>query len=152
MEFDWGYFFSLFSVGAFWQACITVIVVSSLSWFIGLVLGFLLACAKLSGPRWLKVPVELYIWFFRSVPLMVLLVFVYNLPQLFPVTQPLLGIPFIAGLVSMTVTEAGNPSRRINVGGERTKRSRSRIKFQLYWYSALNYYSAGVSYFVTHPD
>ena len=106
MEFDWGYFFSLFSVGAFWQACITVIVVSSLSWFIGLILGFLLACAKLSGPRWLKVPVELYIWFFRSVPLMVLLVFVYNLPQLFPATQPLLGIPFIAGLVSMTVTEA----------------------------------------------
>jgi hypothetical protein len=33
-----------------------------------------------------------------SVPLMVLLVFVYNLPQLFPVTQPLLGVPFIAGL------------------------------------------------------
>ena len=106
MEFDWGYFFSLFSVGAFWQACVTVVVVSSLSWFIGLILGFLLACAKLSGPRWLKVPVELYIWFFRSVPLMVLLVFVYNLPQLFPATQPLLGIPFIAGLVSMTVTEA----------------------------------------------
>ena len=106
MEFDWGYFFSLFSVGAFWQACVTVVVVSSLSWFIGLILGFLLACAKLSGPRWLKIPVELYIWFFRSVPLMVLLVFVYNLPQLFPATQPLLGVPFIAGLVSMTVTEA----------------------------------------------
>lgn len=68
--------------------------------------GFLLACAKLSAPRWIKIPVELYIWFFRSVPLMVLLVFVYNLPQLFPVTQPLLGVPFIAGLVSMTVTEA----------------------------------------------
>lgn len=58
---------------------------------IGLVVGFLLACAKLSAPRWVKIPVELYIWFFRSVPLMVLLVFVYNLPQLFPVTQPLLG-------------------------------------------------------------
>lgn len=42
MEFDWGYFFSLFSVGAFWQACVTVVVVSSLSWFIGLILGFLL--------------------------------------------------------------------------------------------------------------
>jgi polar amino acid transport system permease protein len=155
MEFDWGYFFSLFSVGAFWQACVTVIVVSSLSWFIGLVLGFLLACAKLSGPRWLKVPVELYIWFFRSVPLMVLLVFVYNLPQLFPATQPLLGIPFIAGLVSMTVTEAAYMAE-IHRGGlmsvERTKRSRPRIKFQLYWHSALNYYSAGVSYFVTYAD
>ena len=107
MAFDWGYFFSLFSIGAFWQACVTVIVISTLSWGIGLVVGFLLACAKLSAPRWVKIPVELYIWFFRSVPLMVLLVFVYNLPQLFPVTQPLLGVPFIAGLVSMTVTEAG---------------------------------------------
>ena len=71
MAFDWGYFFSLFSIGAFWQACVTVIVVSTLSWGIGLVVGFLLACAKLSAPRWVKIPVELYIWFFRSVPLMV---------------------------------------------------------------------------------
>ena len=70
MAFDWGYFFSLFSIGAFWQACVTVIVISTLSWGIGLVVGFLLACAKLSAPRWVKIPVELYIWFFRSVPLM----------------------------------------------------------------------------------
>ena len=106
MEFDWDYFLSLFSVGAFWKACVTVIVVSALSWLLGLILGFFLACAKLSGPRWLRLPVELYIWFFRSVPLMVLLVFIYNLPQLFPSTQSLLGVPFIAGLVAMTLTEA----------------------------------------------
>ena len=106
MEFDWGYFFSLFGFADFWRACVTVIVISSLSWFIGMILGFILACAKLSAPRWIKIPVELYIWFFRSIPLMVLLVFVYNLPQMFPVTQPLLGVPFIAGLISMTVTEA----------------------------------------------
>lgn len=106
MEFDWGYFLSLFSVGTFWKACITVVIVSALSWLFGLILGFFLACAKLSGPRWLSLPAEIYIWFFRSVPLMVLLVFVYNLPQLFPSTQSLLGIPFIAGLVSMTLTEA----------------------------------------------
>ncbi len=49
MAFDWGYFFSLFSIGAFWQACVTVIVISTLSWGIGLVVGFLLACAKLSA-------------------------------------------------------------------------------------------------------
>ncbi len=116
MAFDWGYFFSLFSIGAFWQACVTVIVISTLSWGIGLVVGFLLACAKLSAPRWVKIPVELYIWFFRSVPLMVLLVFVYNLPQLFPVTQPLLGVPFIAGLVSMTVTEAAYMAEIHRVG------------------------------------
>lgn len=106
MEFDWEYFFSLFGFAEFWKACVTVIVISSLSWFIGMVLGFVLACAKVSAPRWIKIPVELYIWFFRSIPLMVLLVFVYNLPQMFPITQPLLGVPFIAGLISMTVTEA----------------------------------------------
>lgn len=43
----------------------TVIVVSTLSG-IGLVVGFLLACAKLSAPRWVKIPVELYIWFFAA--------------------------------------------------------------------------------------
>ncbi|MBV6551337.1 amino acid ABC transporter permease/ATP-binding protein [Acinetobacter sp. UGAL515B_02] len=106
MEFDWEYFFSLFGFAEFWQACVTVIIISSLSWFIGMILGFFLACAKVSAPRWIKIPVELYIWFFRSIPLMVLLVFVYNLPQMFPVTQPLLGVPFIAGLISMTITEA----------------------------------------------
>lgn len=106
MEFDWGYFFSLFGLAEFWQACVTVVIISSLSWFIGMILGFILACAKVSAPRWIKIPVELYIWFFRSIPLMVLLVFVYNLPQMFPATQPLLGVPFIAGLISMTITEA----------------------------------------------
>jgi ABC-type arginine/histidine transport system permease subunit len=86
---------------------------------------------------------------------MVLLVFVYNLPQLFPATQPLLGIPFIAGLVSMTVTEAAYMAE-IHRGGllsvAKGKRSRPCIKFQLYRHSALNYYSAGVSYFVAHAD
>jgi len=106
MEFDWNYFFSLFSIGAFWKACSTVIIISALSWLLGLILGFILACTKLSGPKWLRLPSEIYIWFFRSVPLMVLLVFIYNLPQLFPSTQPILGIPFVAGLVSMTLTEA----------------------------------------------
>ena len=63
----------------FWKSCITVIQLSALGWFIGMVLGFLLASAKLSTSRWLRVPASIYIWFFRSVPLLVLVVFVYNL-------------------------------------------------------------------------
>ena len=106
MNLDWDYFFSLFSLAAFWQACVTVVILSTLSWCIGLVLGFLLATAKMSGNRWFTAPTGVYIWFFRSVPLMVVLVFVYNLPQLFPSTGSVLGVPFIAGLVSMVVTEA----------------------------------------------
>ncbi|MBX8549449.1 amino acid ABC transporter permease/ATP-binding protein [Pseudomonas cichorii] len=105
MAFDWAYFFSLFSVSAFWKACLTVVQLSTLSWFIGLVLGFLLASAKLSVHAWLRVPASLYIWLFRSIPLLVLLVFVYNLPQLFPVTGSVLSQPFYSGLIALVLTE-----------------------------------------------
>ncbi len=106
MSLDWEYFFSLFTLSAFWKACVTVVILSTLSWVIGLGLGFLAALAKMSTSRWLSLPAQVYIWFFRSVPLLVVLVFVYNLPQLFPSTGSFLGVPFIAGLVSMVVTEA----------------------------------------------
>ncbi|TXR51899.1 amino acid ABC transporter permease/ATP-binding protein [Reinekea thalattae] len=106
MEFDWQYVFSLFTLKMFWQACVTVIAISSLAWVLGLMFGFVVASAKMSSYRWLSLPASLYIWFFRSVPLLVLLVFTYNLPQLFPVTRPVLGVPFLAGLVSLVLTEA----------------------------------------------
>ncbi len=84
MPFEWSYFFSLFSMPAFWAACWTVVKLSSLAWLIGLVLGFGLASAKQAASRWLSAPASIYVWFFRSVPLLVLLIFVYNLPQLVP--------------------------------------------------------------------
>ncbi|MCU1751387.1 amino acid ABC transporter permease/ATP-binding protein [Pseudomonas sp. 6D_7.1_Bac1] len=106
MQFDWSYFFSLFADSAFWQACVTVIELSSLAWFIGMLLGFLLASAKLSASPWLKLPSAVYIWFFRSIPLLVLVVFVYNLPQLFPMTGSVLSNPFYSGLFALVITEA----------------------------------------------
>ncbi|MGN7934001.1 amino acid ABC transporter permease/ATP-binding protein [Pseudomonas sp. 22447] len=106
MQFEWPYFFSLFSVSDFWKACITVVELSTLAWFIGMLLGFLLASAKLSATRWISVPASVYIWFFRSVPLLVLVVFVYNLPQMFPVTRGVLSNPFYSGLFALVVTEA----------------------------------------------
>jgi len=106
MSLDWEYFFSLFTMIAFWKACVTVVLISTLAWGIGLVLGFFVASAKMSSHRWLNIPAKVFVWFFRSVPLLVVLVFVYNLPQLFPSTGAFLGVPFIAGLVSLVVTEA----------------------------------------------
>jgi len=106
MQFEWSYFFSLFSVSDFWESCITVIQLSALGWFIGMLLGFLLASAKLSSSRWISVPASVYIWFFRSVPLLVLVVFTYNLPQMFPITREVLSNPFYSGLLALVVTEA----------------------------------------------
>lgn len=106
MHFDFEYFLSLFSRPAFWQASVTVIELSALSWGLGMILGFPLAVAKLSGKRWLTMPANLYIWFFRSVPLLVVIVFVFNLPQLIPSSGAALSHPFFAGFVSLVVTEA----------------------------------------------
>ncbi len=59
---------------------------------IGLVLGTLLAMMRLSPNRLLSVVAWLYIWFFRSVPALVQLIFWYNFGALYPVIA--LRVPF----------------------------------------------------------
>ncbi len=106
MDFNWAYTFSLFSHKSFWVATWTVIELSVLVWVIGIVLGFILAFAKQSKFKAVAWASDLYIWFFRSLPLLVLLVFTYNLPQIFPASSIVLASPFIAGLIAMTLSEA----------------------------------------------
>nr|VXZ85322.1 amino acid ABC transporter permease [Klebsiella pneumoniae] len=52
----------------------TVIKLSLLTWGCSIVLGFILALAKQSPRGWLSTPARLYIWLFRSMPLLVLLI------------------------------------------------------------------------------
>jgi polar amino acid transport system permease protein len=59
---------------------------------IGIVVGLVLAVLKLPGAGVLSLAADLYIWFFRGTPVLVQLVFWYNLASLFP--QISLGIPF----------------------------------------------------------
>ena len=105
MNFDWEYAFSLFGYPPLWQASLVVVALSLLSWTIAASLGFILALAKLSQYRTLRLPVAAYIWFFRSLPLLVLLIFVYNLPQVIPWTRSYLGSPFVAGLLALVLSE-----------------------------------------------
>lgn len=83
MDFNWSYTFELLSHQDFWLATWTVIKLSVLVWVIGIILGFGLALAKQSKFKAISWSSDSYIWFFRSLPLLVLLVFVYNLPQFF---------------------------------------------------------------------
>lgn len=106
MDFNWAYTLSLFSHQSFWSATWTVIQLSVLVWVVGIGLGFVLAFAKQSRFKPLSWSSDLYIWFFRSLPLLVLLVFVYNLPQIFPASSVILASPFLAGLIAMTLSEA----------------------------------------------
>src|SRR5699024_10030120 len=78
---------------------------SVLAWAIATFLGFFFALAKLSRSPLLYYPSAIYIWFFRSLPLLVLLIFVYNLPQVIPWTRGFLTSAFVAGLLSLVLSE-----------------------------------------------
>ena len=105
MTFDWKYMLSLLSDTEFWTASWTVIQLSILTWVASIVLGFALALAKQSSRPLINLPARGYIWLFRSLPLLVLLIFVYNLPQALPSTSVVLANPFWAGLIALVLSE-----------------------------------------------
>ena len=105
MHFDWHYALGLLWNADFWRAVGTVVELSLETWLLGIVLGFLVALARQSSRRYLRDAAALYIWFFRSLPLLVLLIFVYNLPQALPSLRPVLSNPFWAGLIALVISE-----------------------------------------------
>lgn len=105
MEFDWRYLLNLATDEDFWSASVVVIWLSLLTFTLATFSGFFVALARTTGPAWLKAIAGIYTWFFRSLPLLVLIIFVYNLPQLLPWTRPVLSNPFLAGLFAMIVSE-----------------------------------------------
>ena len=79
------------------------------SMLLGIVLGLICAVGKLSKLRFFMGLSDLYLWFFRSTPLLVQLLFWYNLSALFPV----LGIP---GLFTVDTNDVITPLTAAVVG------------------------------------
>ncbi len=79
------------------------------SMLLGIVLGLICAVGKLSKLRFFMGLSDLYLWFFRSTPLLVQLLFWYNLSALFPV----LGIP---GLFAVDTNDVITPLTAAVVG------------------------------------
>jgi polar amino acid transport system permease protein len=102
---DWRYVVTLFGNRDLWLATGTVVILSISTWGLGNVLGLLVALAKNTTIAPLRAAASIYVWFFRSLPLLVLLIFVYNLPQLVPQLSGVLSEPFWAGLVAMVASE-----------------------------------------------
>jgi len=105
MEFDWQYAISLLTLKDFWEAAWLVVKLSLASWLISIVVGFGVALGKSSTWRPLRAVCSAYVWFFRSLPLLVLLIFVYNLPQIFPWTGSFFTNSFYAGLTALSLSE-----------------------------------------------
>ncbi len=107
MTFDWTYLIEQLHNKAFWHASVIVAELGLASWVLAMILGFFLALAKQSTRPLVRYPATIYIWFYRSLPLLVLIIFVYNLPQVYPWTGEVLHSAFNAGLVALVLSETG---------------------------------------------
>ncbi|MBF9003528.1 amino acid ABC transporter permease/ATP-binding protein [Vibrio sp. NFV-1] len=105
MNFDWNYFVGLLHNVDFWQASVLVVKLSIITWVGGNIFGLLLALSKQSHFKLLQFFASTYIWLFRSLPLLVLLIFIYNAPLLLPGSAQWLSSPFVAGLIALIVSE-----------------------------------------------
>jgi polar amino acid transport system permease protein len=106
MEFDWPYLLSLFKNQDFWDASLLVVELSVATWVGGIIFGMVLALVKQSHYRPLSWLSGTYIWLFRSLPLLVLIIFIYNVPQFIPASSDFLSSPFTAGLLAMILSES----------------------------------------------
>ena len=89
-----------------WGALLSI-GVAAVGLVIATVLGFFLALGRTSGNRWGSAASGAYIWFFRAIPALLVLLIMWNaLPQLFPVFKADWYTPFVAASVGLGLVEA----------------------------------------------
>jgi polar amino acid transport system permease protein len=91
-NFEWHVVAQWLTADAILRGLAVTLGLTVVSMILGVIIGLLLAIARLSDNRLMSVLASLYIWFFRGTPLLVQLIFWYNLSTLFPSVT--LGIPF----------------------------------------------------------
>ena len=91
-EFQWSIVLDYFTTGAVIQGLFTTLLLTVTSLLAGFALGTLLAIMRISGSRVLSAMSWAYTWLFRSIPLLVQILFWFNIAVLYPRLS--LGIPF----------------------------------------------------------
>lgn len=91
-NFEWHVVGQWFTEGTVVKGLGVTLGLTVVSMLLGVFIGLMLAIARLSQSQLLRRLSGLYIWFFRGTPLLVQLLFWYNMSTLFP--QVVIGIPF----------------------------------------------------------
>ena len=83
------------------------LLITGISIVVAIILGTILATMRLSDNPLLRAIAWVYVWFFRSVPLLVLLILTFNLSLLYPAFA--LGVPYGPQLFSISTQDLINP-------------------------------------------
>lgn len=107
MTFDPQIFFEqLFNPAYLWGAAVSL-GVAVLSLLLATVIGFALAVGRRSKKAYLRGPAHTYVWFFRALPALLVLLIMWNaLPQLLPILRADWYTPFIAASIGLGIVEA----------------------------------------------
>ncbi|GAB3707594.1 amino acid ABC transporter permease [Mariniluteicoccus flavus] len=106
-RFEWDVVWSWFRAPSIAKALWTTLWLSAVAMVLGLILGVVFAIARMSSNRLLSSVAGLYIWFFRGTPLLVQLIFWFNLAALIPRFN--FGIPFGPTLWSVQTNQLITP-------------------------------------------
>ncbi|UIN19392.1 amino acid ABC transporter permease [Herbaspirillum frisingense] len=112
--FQWSVAGHWFSAHSVLQGLGVTLGLTAVSMVLGSLLGLVLAIARLSTSTLFKSIAALYIWFFRSTPVLVQLIFLYNMATLFP--QVSVGIPFGPTLMTWKTNDLITPLTAAIVG------------------------------------
>jgi polar amino acid transport system permease protein len=106
-RFEWGIVGQYLFSDRVLRALLVTLELTALAMAIGIVLGVVLAIMRLSPNPILTTVSWLYIWFFRGTPVLVQLLFWYNIAYSFP--QVTLGIPFGPSFVTLDMNTILTP-------------------------------------------
>jgi polar amino acid transport system permease protein len=107
MQWDTNIFVDALTSSALLNGALITIALTITAWCGAQIVGAVLAVGRTSRFRAVRGAVVGYLWFFRAVPLLLQLLFVWNaLPQLIPDLKSDWFTPFIAAFVALTLHEA----------------------------------------------
>src|SRR6184192_4312465 len=106
-RFEWGIIGHYFTSSRVLQGLVTTLELTALCMAIGIVIGILLAVMRLSPNPLVSATSWLYIWFFRGTPVLVQLLFWYNIAAIYPsisIGIPFVGVEFVHGSANTVIT------------------------------------------------
>ena len=107
MEFDTTIFWDALTSQEYFDGAVLSVVLAAASQFLAVVIGFVVALGRVSKSRIPRGIAAVYVWFFRAIPTLLVLLLVWNAgPQLFPALREDWFSPFLAGLIGLSVVEA----------------------------------------------
>lgn len=116
-SFDTHIFWEALTSGPYWRGALLALELTCATLGAASVIAFFLALGKLSRLRVLRGLVLVYTWFFRAIPTLLLLLFVWNgLPQLWSTFTSDWYKPFLAAFIALALNEAAYMAEIIRAG------------------------------------